>query len=64
MFCLLSGYALLNFTEQKNKPEKVKFAKAGTFPLTSLTSFPGSGNTWVRLELDGYFVNYESKVYD
>ena len=43
-------------------PQKVKFAEKGTFPITSLTSFPGSGNTWVRYLIEEYTGYYTGAI--
>ena len=42
---------------------EVKFAEPGTFPATSLSSYPGSGNTWVRYLIEEYTGYYTGSIY-
>ena len=39
---------LLKPSESHDRCGSVKLGESGQFPLTSLSSYPGSGNTWVR----------------
>ena len=42
----------------------VKFGEQGSFPLTSLSSYPGSGNTWVRYLIEEYTGYYTGSLYN
>jgi hypothetical protein len=42
----------------------VQLAEPGTYPPTSLSSYPGSGNTWVRYLIEQFTGVYTGSLYD
>ena len=42
---------------------EVKFGSDKQFPITSLSSYPGSGNTWVRYLIEEYTGYYTGSIY-
>jgi hypothetical protein len=42
---------------------EVRFGNEGEFPITSLSSYPGSGNTWVRYLIEEYTGYYTGSIY-
>merc|ERR1711892_825900 len=59
--------ALLSSTaktiEATDRCTAVRFGQTDSFPLTSLTSYPGSGNTWVRYLIEEYTGYYTGSIY-
>lgn len=55
--------SLLSVALSNDRCSPVDFAPAGTFPLTSLSSYPGSGNTWVRFLIEEYTGYYTGSIY-
>lgn len=43
---------------------EVKLGEKGQFPLTSISSYPGSGNTWVRYLIEEFTGYYTGSIYD
>merc|ERR1711935_309021 len=57
--------ALLSSTiEATDRCTAVRFGQTDSFPLTSLTSYPGSGNTWVRYLIEEYTGYYTGSIYN
>ena len=50
--------------ETSGRCTAVKFGEKGSFPLTSLSSYPGSGNTWVRYLIEEYTGYYTGSLYN
>ena len=50
--------------EASGRCTAVKFGEKGSFPLTSLSSYPGSGNTWVRYLIEEYTGYYTGSIYN
>ena len=48
---------------ESNRCTAVQFGAEGSFPLTSLSSYPGSGNTWVRYLIEEYTGYYTGSIY-
>lgn len=42
---------------------QVQFGSENQFPMTSLSSYPGSGNTWVRYLIEEYTGYYTGSIY-
>ena len=42
---------------------QVQFGTENQFPMTSLSSYPGSGNTWVRYLIEEYTGYYTGSIY-
>ena len=61
VLALLSSTATI---EANNRCTDVRFGPTDSFPLTSLTSYPGSGNTWTRYLIEEYTGYYTGSVYN
>ena len=61
VLALLSSTATI---EANNRCTAVRFGPTDSFPLTSLTSYPGSGNTWTRYLIEEYTGYYTGSVYN
>jgi len=61
VLALLSSTATI---EASNRCTAVRFGQTDSFPLTSLTSYPGSGNTWTRYLIEEYTGYYTGSVYN
>ena len=59
---ILAFFAAGNSAES-NRCTDVQFGEPGTFPLTSLSSYPGSGNTWVRYLIEEFTGFYTGSIY-
>jgi len=55
---------LLKPSESHDRCGSVKLGNPGQFPLTSLSSYPGSGNTWVRYLIEEFTGFYTGSIYD
>ena len=62
VLALLSGTATR--IEANNRCTAVRFGQTDSFRLTSLTSYPGSGNTWARYLIEEYTGYYTGSVYN
>ena len=49
---------------ESNRCTAVQFGAEGSFPLTSLSSYPRSGNTWVRYLIEEYTGYYTGSIYN